>query len=40
MYKVHPTASHVYFYQKSTILVYVLEDIDMHSLYAQITLIL
>ena len=36
-YKVPPTAYHICFHHKSTTLVYVLEDIVIHSLYAQIT---
>jgi len=36
-YKVPPTAYHICFHHKSTTLVYVLEDIVIHSLYAHLT---
>ena len=36
-YKVPPTAYHICFRHKSTSVVYGLEDIVIHSLYAQIT---
>ena len=37
IYKVSPTASHIYFHQKSITLDYVLDDILMPFLYAQTT---
>jgi len=38
-YKAIPTASHIYFHQKSITLVYVQEVRIMHSQYAQITFV-